>query len=81
MPMFVVEREFAEKFDPDEAGLKLIDQYNEDHDITWITSFLSADKKRTYCLYECADIEVLRRHAHDLGIPADEITQVDELAR
>ena len=63
MPMFVVERELAEKFDPDEKTLRLVDQYNLDHDIKWITSFLSADKKKTYCLYECADVEVLRRHA------------------
>jgi hypothetical protein len=81
MPMFVVEREFAEKFDPDEETLKLVDQYHLAHDIKWLTSFLSADKKKTYCLYECADIEVLRRHARDLGIPADEITQVDEFVR
>ena len=26
MPIFVVERQFAEKFDPDEASLQFIDQ-------------------------------------------------------
>jgi hypothetical protein len=81
MAMFVVERELAQKFDPDEETLKLIDQYHLDNDIKWITSFLSADKKKTYCLYECADVEVLRRHAAELGFPADEITQVDEFVR
>jgi hypothetical protein len=81
MPMFVVERELAERFDPDEESLKLIDQYHLDNDIKWITSFLSADKMKTYCLYECADVEVLRRHAADLGFPAGEITQVDEFVR
>ncbi|MCB1012580.1 MAG: DUF4242 domain-containing protein [Microthrixaceae bacterium] len=79
--MFVVERHFAEKFDPDEATLAAVDQYHLDHDIKWLTSFLSADKKRTYCLYECADIDVLRQHAVDLGIPADAITEVSEFAR
>jgi len=81
MPIFVVERQFAEKFDPDEASLQSIDQYHLDHDIKWLTSFLSADKKRTYCLYEAADADVLRRHAADLGIPADAIIQVDEFVR
>lgn len=81
MPLFVVERELAERFDPDDETLRLLDQYNLDNDIKWITSFLSADKKKTYCLYECADVEVLRRHAADLGIPADEITLVEEFAR
>lgn len=81
MPVFVVEREFAESFDPDEATLRLVDEYHHAHDIKWITSFLSADKKKTYCLYEVDDIEVLRRHAADLGLPADVITQVDEFVR
>lgn len=81
MPMFVVEREFAESFDPDEETLRLVDEYHENHDIKWITSFLSADKKKTYCLYEVDDVEVLRRHAADLGLPADVITQVDEVVR
>lgn len=81
MPMFIVEREFADRFDPDAETLRLVEGYNDDHDITWLTSFLSADRKKTYCLYECADIEVLRRHAADLGIPADVITQVDEWVR
>lgn len=81
MPMFMVERELAESFDPDDETLKLVDQYQDDHDIKWLTSFLSADKKRTYCLYECADIDVLRQHAADLGLPADVITEVSEFAR
>lgn len=81
MPMFVVERQFAEQFAPDDAALRNIDQYHEDHDIRWLTSFLSADSKKTYCLYECADIDVLRRHATDLGIPADAITEVSEFTR
>ena len=81
MPMFLIEREFADQFDPDDATLELVDQYNADHDIKWLTSFLSADKKKTYCLYECADIEALRRHAADLGMPVDVITEVAELTR
>lgn len=79
--MFIVEREFAEQFAPDEATLQFISEYDVANDIKWLTSFLSADKKRTYCLYECADIEVLRRHAADLGLPADAITEVDEFTR
>ncbi len=81
MPMFVIEREFAEAFDPDEETLKAVDAYHLDNNIKWITSFLSADKKKTYCLYEVDDVELLRRHAADLGLPADVITQVDEFVR
>ena len=61
MPVFVVERQFAESFDPDDETLRLVDQYHLDNDIKWLTSFLSADKKKTYCLYEVDDAEVLRQ--------------------
>jgi len=81
MPMFMVERQLADSFDPDDETLLLVDEYNLSNDIKWLTSFLSADKKRTYCLYEAADADVLRRHAADLGIPADAIIQVDEFVR
>ncbi|MDH4147863.1 MAG: DUF4242 domain-containing protein [Acidimicrobiia bacterium] len=81
MPLFVVERELAERFEPDDETLRLVDEYNAEHDITWLTSFLSADKKKTYCLFECADIEVLHQHARDLGMPISAITPVEELAR
>ncbi len=81
MPTFIVERQFANKFDPNDATLRVVDQYHLDHEIKWLTSFLSGDKKRTYCLYECADIDVLKKHAADLGIPIDAITEVTEFAR
>ena len=45
----------------------------------WIFSFLSADKRKTYCLYEASSAEDIRRAAERAGIPADVITQVDEI--
>ena len=81
MPVFIVEREFAEKLQLGEDDIRLIDSYERSNDIKWITSFLSADQKKTFCLYEVADAEILRRHAADLGLPADAIHQVDELTR
>ena len=81
MPLYLVEREFAEELDLDDETKRLIEAYNLEHELTWLTSFLSADKKKTYCLYECADIDVLRRHATELGLPADAITEVSEFER
>ena len=79
MPVFLIEREFAESFDPDDNTLRAIDEYNDNNDLKWITSFLSADKKKSYCLYEADDADALRKQAADLGVPADAITQVDQL--
>lgn len=81
MPLFMVEREFADRFEPTDETMQLVGEYNAANDIRWLTSFLSADKKKTYCLYECADIDVLRRHATELGLPADAITEVSEFER
>ena len=62
-------------------GVRLVDDYHLANEIKWITSFLSADRKKTYCLYEAENADVLRKHAADLGLPADVITQVDEFVR
>lgn len=79
MPLFLVEREFAEQFEVTRESRARTKAYQEAHDITWLTSFLSADKKKSYCLYEVEDIEILRAHAADLGLPADTIVEVSEI--
>ena len=38
--------------------------------------FLSADKKKTYCLYEAPNPEAIRAAARRAGVPADVITEV-----
>ena len=80
MPLYLVEREFAEGLDLDDETKRLIEAYNLEHELTWLTSFLSADKKKTYCLYEADDVDVLRRHAADLGLPFDSVVEVSEMS-
>jgi hypothetical protein len=78
MPLFVIERNFAEQLDDDavdEAGIKVV---NDDVGIRWVYSFLSADRKKTYCLYEAPSPEAIREAATRLGIPADVIVSVDQ---
>lgn len=81
MPVFMVEREFAEQLSIGDDEKQIVTAYEVGNDIKWITSFLSADQKKTYCLYEVADAEILRKHAADLGLPADSIVEVSELVR
>lgn len=47
--------------------------------INWLISFLSADKKKTYCLYEAPNADAIREAARRAGIPADAIIEVCEL--
>jgi hypothetical protein len=77
--LFVIERNFAEQLDAanlDHIGIKAV---NDDVSIRWLHSFLSADKKKTYCLYEAPNAEAIREAARRLGMPADVIVEVDQI--
>jgi hypothetical protein len=78
MPLYVIERNFAEMIDEadiDDAGIRLV---NDDVGVRWVYSFLSADKKKTYCLYEAPNPEAIREAARRNGVPADVITEVSQ---
>jgi uncharacterized protein DUF4242 len=79
MPKFIIERNFAEKLEVTAEGSANIQRINDDEEVRWIISFLSADKRKTYCLYEANDAESIKRAAERAGLPADVITSVDEL--
>lgn len=79
MPLYLIERSFAERVENDSETVgKIVDRNNETG-IHWLYSFLSADKKKTYCLYEATDPEDIREAARRLGIPADEIIEVSSI--
>jgi hypothetical protein len=52
---------------------------NDEVGVAWLFSFLSADKKKTYCLYEAPSTEAIIEAARRAGIPADVVTEVSEL--
>jgi hypothetical protein len=79
MPLFLVERNFAEELDLSAADALGIEAVNEDVGVTWIYSFLSGDKRKTYCLYEAASAELILEAARRANIPADVIIEVDRL--
>lgn len=79
MPRFVIERNFAEQLEVTKEGAADIKQINDVEGVEWIFSFLSADKRKTYCLYEAPDADSIRRAAANAGLPADVITMVDEV--
>ena len=79
MPLFIIERNFAEQleFTRDDASRVVL--INEDVGVNWLFSFLSADKKKTYCLYEAPSAELIREAARRANVPADVIIEVSEL--
>jgi len=79
MPVFLVERNFAEQLQANEEVAATVNKINEDHGVQWLISFLSADKKKTYCLYESSNVEAIRAAAEAAGLPADVVVEVGEL--
>jgi len=79
MPRFIIERNFAEQQELTKDGAAKIKLINDDEGVQWIFSFLSADKKKTYCLYEAPDMESIRAAARRANVPADVIIEVTEL--
>jgi len=79
MPRFIIERNFAERLEIDNDAKIQIKEINDEEGVEWIFSFLSADKRKTYCLYEAPDEDSLRKAAERLNIPADVITSVDRI--
>lgn len=76
MPIFMVERQWGAVLDPtldETSGLNAI---NDEEAVRWLTSFLSADRRKTFCLYEAESADAIRRAAERAGIPADAITEL-----
>jgi len=79
MPLFLIERQFSEQLQLDAAGAAAIKQINDRSGVNWLFSFLSADRKKTYCLYEAPSAEAIREAARLAGLPADVVIEVSEL--
>jgi hypothetical protein len=80
MPMYVIERAFAEQLDLTSDDVKLIEEVNADEGVRWLFSFLSADRRRSYCLYEAPSPDMIVAAAHRVGIPADVVVEVDRIS-
>ena len=76
MPRYVIERNFAEQLNLTKDGVEKVNSINDQEGVQWIFSFLSADKKKTYCLYEAPNPEAIRAAARRNNIPADVIIEI-----
>ena len=76
MPIYVIERSFAEQLDMTSDDVQLVEEVNASEGVSWLYSFLSADRHRTYCLYEAPSPDAIVAAAKRAGIPADVVTEV-----
>ena len=84
MPRYVVERTFSGGLripaDEEEARvcLGVVDR-NADEGVTWVHSYVSDDKRKTFCVYDAPSPEAIRRTALRNELPVERITQVSVL--
>ena len=76
MPLYMIERSFAEQLELTDDDVKVIEEINSDEGVRWLFSFLSADRRRTYCLYEAPSADAILEAARRNNVPADEIVEV-----
>jgi hypothetical protein len=76
MPLYVIERSFADQLDLTDADVELIEEVNSDEGVRWLFSFLSADRRRTYCLYEAPSPDAIMAAAQRANVPADAVVEV-----
>jgi len=78
MPLYIIERNFAEQLDLADDAVVAISKINGEVGVNWLFSFLSADKRKTYCLYEAKDPESIREAARRSNVPADKVVEVSQ---
>lgn len=81
MPRYLVYREFPDTLEipVSEAGAELcaaVVDTNLSEGVSWVHSYVSADKKETFCVYDAPTPEAIRRVAERNRLPVTRITEV-----
>jgi len=76
MPIYMIERNFAERLELSDDSVRSLGEVNAREHVSWLMSFLSADRRKSYCLYEADSAEAIIRAARAAGVPADVVVEV-----
>lgn len=81
MPRYLVERTFPDGLPiaTDDKGAAIclaVVQRNADEGVTWVHSYVSQDREKTFCIYDAPSPEAIRKTARRNDLPVDGITQV-----
>jgi hypothetical protein len=84
VPRYVVERTFLGglAIPADEAGAEAcrsVVDTNAALGVTWLHSYVTEDKEKTFCVYDGPDPASIREAAKRTGLPLDRITAVSVL--
>jgi hypothetical protein len=84
MPRYLIQRTFP-------AGLSIpmtaegrkavggVVATNAEQGVTWVHSYVTPDRKNTFCIYDAPAPESVRKVAERNGLPVDRITEVSVL--
>ena len=85
MPRYLIEREFPDGLivPQNDAGAKALRDVvdnNAESGVTWIHSYVTPDRKRTFCVYDGPSPEAVRRSAARNKLPITRISEVRVLS-
>jgi hypothetical protein len=80
MPLYMIERKYADQLEMSADGVKALEEINADEGVRWLFSFLSADRRQSYCLYEAPSPDELIAAARRANLPADVIVEVNRVS-
>ena len=84
MPRYIVQRTFPEglRIPISTDGAQICDaviERNGDEGVTWVHSYVSEDRRNTFCVYDAPNPEAIRKTAARNELPVDQITRVTVL--
>ncbi len=84
MPRYLIERTFSDGLfvAVDKTGAEwcaAVVGTNSQHALTWLHSYVTLDKTKTFCVYEAPSPEAVRKSALSTKLPIDRITEVQLL--
>jgi len=84
MPRYMVERNFSDGLhipinDDGAKACASVVGVNGEAGVTWLHSYVTLDKQKTFCIYDGPNPESIRRTAERNGLPVNQITEVSVL--
>jgi hypothetical protein len=84
MPRYLVERTFPDglRLSSKDEGATICQAIvlrNSEDNVTWIHSYVSNDRRKTFCVCDAPSPEAIRRTATRNNLPVDRITRVSVL--
>jgi Nickel responsive protein SCO4226-like len=84
MPRYMVQRAFPQGLEIPVADggaeiCRAVVESNTEEGVTWVHSYVSADKRTTFCVYDAPTPEAIRKTAARNDLLVDQITQVQVL--